>query len=225
MSWEDVPQIDEAFLSAGPCRNQILPSRFVEGVIWHRSKKHLTPNFWPAILSNTQPTGQLRSPNLSELMCADRLLMEKNCQRIVEENWNLDDALHEYSTVRHDVVAILRPRPRISSAAAPMRTPPPLRRESKGKSDRKGVKKGEAKAKAKARTAGWTTGHKSWFTQGTGSDGQTKPICVRYNLTQCTSQKCAFVHYCPVPKSDGTMCGSTDHKAISCPHRSRRVSA
>ena len=66
---------------------------------------------------------------------------------------------------------------------------------------------------------------KSWFTQGTGSDGQTKPICMRNNLSQCTAQKCACIHCCPVPKCDGTMCGSTDHKAISCPHRSRRVSA
>ena len=58
---------------------------------------------------------------------------------------------------------------------------------------------------------------KSWFTQGTGSDGQTKPICMRHNLSQCTSQRCACIHCCPVPKCDGTMCGSTDHKAISCP--------
>ena len=66
---------------------------------------------------------------------------------------------------------------------------------------------------------------KSWFTQGTGLDGQTKPICMRNNLSQCTSQRCAFVRCCPVPKSDGSMCGSTDHKAITCLHRSRRVSA
>ena len=51
------------------------------------------------------------------------------------------------------------------------------------------------------------------------------PVCMRHNLSQCTSQRCAFVHSCPVPKSDGSICGSTDHKAIMCPHRSRRVSA
>ena len=48
----------------------------------------------------------LRSPNLSELMSADRLLMEKIFQLVNEENWNLDDTLHEYSSVRHDMVAV-----------------------------------------------------------------------------------------------------------------------
>ena len=68
------------------------------------------------------------------------------------------------------------------------------------------------------------TWDKSWFTQGTGTDGETKPICMRHNLSQCTSQRCAFVH-CLVPLSDGSMCGSTDHKSITCPHHSRRASA
>ena len=129
------------------------------------------------------------------------------------------------------MVAVLQPRPRpSSSSAAPMkggkgqreRTPPPQRRETKGKSDRKG---GKGKGKGEGKNRLMDDWDKSWFTQGTGLDGQTKPICMRHNLSQCTSQKCAFVHCCPVPKCDGTMCGSTDHKAISCPHRSRRVSA
>ena len=38
-------------------------------------------------------------------------------------------------------------------------------------------------------------------------------------------RKCAFVHCSRVPKYDGSMCGSTDHKAITLPHRSRRVPA
>ena len=46
---------------------------------------------------------------------------------------------------------------------------------------------------------------------------------MRHNVLQCASQQCAFVHCCPVPKPGGTVCGSTDHKAIRCPHRSRPV--
>ena len=45
----------------------------------------------------------LRSPNLTELMSADRILVQKIYQLVNEENWNLDDALHEYSTVRHHI--------------------------------------------------------------------------------------------------------------------------
>ena len=43
-------------------------------------------------------------------MSADRLLMAKIYQLVNEEDWNLDDALHEYSNVRHDMVAVLQPR-------------------------------------------------------------------------------------------------------------------
>ena len=61
MCWEDVPQIDKASLSAGPWRiNRILHIRsnafaLCGGVIWHRTR-HLTPNCWPALPINTQPT-------------------------------------------------------------------------------------------------------------------------------------------------------------------------
>ena len=75
------------------------------------------------------------------------------------------------------------------------RTPPPQRRETKGKSDRKGGK-GKGKGKGEGKNRLMDDWDKSWFTQGTGLDGQTKPICMRHNLSQCTSQKCAFVHCC-----------------------------
>ena len=171
----------------------------------------------------------LRPPNLTQLMSADRLLMETICQLVNEENWNLDDALHEYSNVCHDMVAVLQPRPRQSPSAAPVRggkrqrewTPPPQRGESKGKGDRIGAKNEEDKGKGNS----WfmESWEESWFLEKTPPDEQTKPVCMRHNLSQCTSQKCTFAHCCPVSISDGAMCGSTDHKAIACPHRSRKI--
>ena len=103
--------------------------------------------------------GGLRPPNLSELMAADRHLLETFYQLVNEENWNLNDAQHEYSSVRHDMVAVLHPRPKPSSAAASRkgrkrtareRTPPPTTKESKGKGKKrsKATKKGPVKAKA-----------------------------------------------------------------------------
>ena len=91
---------------------------------------------------------------------------------------------------------------RCQAAAPPMRgfkrqrewTPPRHRGESKGKGDRK--EKAKAKAKEKKRLSeNWK---KSWFSEKTAPDGQTKPTCIRYNLSQCTSQKCTFAHCCPV---------------------------
>ena len=113
------------------------------------SHKTFDAKFLASYTQQYATDSELRSPNLSDVMSADRLLMEKIYQLANKENWNLDDALHEYSTVRHDMVAILQPRPRTSSPVAPMkggkgqreRTPPPQRRESKRKSDRKEDKK------------------------------------------------------------------------------------
>ena len=235
MCWEDVPQIDEASLSAGLWRiNQILQigsnAFALCGQCLLASHKTFDAKLLACFSLQYATDSGLRSPNLT--ISADRHLMEKIYQLVNEENWIFDDALHEYSTVRHDMVAVLQPRPWPSSAAAPMkggkghrkRTPPPQRRESKEKSDRKGDKKGEGKGKSEGKNRLMEYWDKSRFTQGASPD-RTKPICMRHNSSQCTSQRCAFVHCCPVPKSDGSMCGSTDRKAITSPHRSRRVSA
>ena len=101
---------------------------------------------------------RLHPPNLTELMSADRLLMENIQQLVNEENWNLDGALHEHSNVRHDMVAVMQPRPRQRPSAALVRggkrqrewTPPPQRGESKRKDDRKGVKE-EGKGKGEGK--------------------------------------------------------------------------
>ena len=84
--------------------------------------------------------------------------MEKIYQLVKEEKWNLDDALHEYSTVRHDMVAVLQPRPRQSPSAAPVRgSENGLHRHNaenpREKATGKALRKKKAKAKAKARTA------------------------------------------------------------------------
>ena len=163
-------------------------------------------------------------------MSADRLLMENIHQLVNEEHWNLDGALHEHSNVRHDMVAVMQPRPRQRRSAALVRggkrqrewTPPPQRGESKRKGDRKGVKE-EGKGKGEGKKLVEKLGEVLVLRKDS-SDGQTKPICMRYNLSQCTTQKCTFAHCCPVLKSDGSVCGSTDLKPIACLHRSRKVS-
>ena len=138
MCWEDVPQIDEASLSAGPWRiNQILQIRSnacaLCGGCHLASHKTFDAKLLACYTQQYATDSGLRSPNLTELMSADRHLMGKIYQIVKEENWNLDDALHEYTSVRHDMVAVLQPRPRPSSAAAQTkggkgqreRTPPP----------------------------------------------------------------------------------------------------
>ena len=164
MCWE-VPQIDEASLSGGPWRtNQVLQIRSnafaLCGGCHFASHKTFDAQL-PACYTQQYATDSwLRPPNFSELVAPDRHLLEQNFQLVNEETWNLDNALHEYSSVRHDMVAVLQPRPKPSSAAASTkrrkrtareRTPPPTTKESKdkGKKRSKATKKGPVKAKAK----------------------------------------------------------------------------
>ena len=126
MCWEDVPEIDEASFSAGPSRiNHILQIR--SNAFAHCGGCHLAAHktFDSKLLAcYAQPYAAdsgLRPANLTELVSADRLLMEKIYLLVSEEHWNLDDALHKYSNVRHDMVAMLQPRPRQSPSAAPVK--------------------------------------------------------------------------------------------------------
>ena len=114
--WEDVPEIDEASLSAGPWRiNQILQIRSNAFALCGGcpSASHKSFDSRACYTQQNASGSGLRPPNLTELMSADRLLMAKIYQFVNKENWNLDDALHE-SNVRHDMVAVLQPRPRPS---------------------------------------------------------------------------------------------------------------
>ena len=144
MCWQEVPHIDEASLSAGPWRiNQILQIRSNAFALCGGCNLASHKTFdaqLPACYTEQYATDSgLRPPNLSELMAADRHLLETFYQLVNEENWNLNDAQHEYSSVRHDMVAVSQPRPK------------PTTKESKGKGKkrRKTTRKGPVKAKAK----------------------------------------------------------------------------
>ena len=107
----------EASLSAGPWRiNQILQIRSnafaLCGGCHLASHKTFDAKLLACYTQQYATDSGLRSPNLTELMSADRHLMGKIYQIVKEENWNLDDALHEYTSVRHDMVAVLQPSPR-----------------------------------------------------------------------------------------------------------------
>ena len=158
----------------------------------------------------------LRYPNLHELMAADRYLMEKTTNSSMMRIGTTTKRCIESSSVRHDMVAVLQPRPGPNPSAAPMkggkgqreRTPPPQGKTSKGKCDRKGDKKEEGEGKSEGKNQWMNNWDRSCFTHDTDSDGQRRPICMRHELLQCNSQKRTFGHRCPLPKPDGTMWGS-----------------
>ena len=67
------------------------------------------------------------------------------------------------------------------------------------------------------------SGEKSWFVKSKGTDGQSKAICTRHNRSAPRKDAPSFTAVQSLNLVVGR--AATDHKAITCPHRSRRVSA
>ena len=179
----------------------------------------------------------LRGPNMVELMRADKVIFQKIFQLVNECDWSLDDALHEYSTVRSDMGNLLQPRPRPPPPARieyvhtpaqrpdsnkgggkpnrPPRTPKGVPKGGKrgGKDSGKGNGKRGDKSGGKKRgsptTEGWDP---SWFSDTT-IQGNKVSFCRRWNVGDCQMRGCRFVHKCAVPKADGSPCNG-NHRAI-----------
>ncbi|CAE7622258.1 unnamed protein product [Symbiodinium sp. CCMP2592] len=160
--------------------------------------------FLKHVQARTDPT--LRPPNAQECEAADRRCWEVVGQ-LRQEGWSVDDALHEFTDVRAELVALLAPR------LAPF----------KGKKgDGKG---GKEPWKGQPHKGGKATGGKggagagkgrSNFTKGTHAfewaskakiNGEQKVLCMAYSTHKgCTSANCKFEHLCPVILENGKIC-------------------
>ena len=60
----------------------------------------------------------LRSPNMQELLAADRKIWNL-ISELYSQNWSLDDALYELTSVRGDLSSLLQPRPRAQKPTRP----------------------------------------------------------------------------------------------------------
>ncbi|CAE7241440.1 unnamed protein product, partial [Symbiodinium sp. CCMP2592] len=160
--------------------------------------------FLKHLQARTDPT--LRPPNAQECEAADRRCWEVVGQ-LRQEGWSVDDALHEFTDVRAELVALLAPR------LAPFKG---KKGDGKGKELWKGQPhKGNGKATGRKGVAGAGKG-KSTFTKGTHAfewaskakiNGEQKVLCMAYSTKNgCTSPNCKFEHLCPVILENGTIC-------------------
>ena len=153
----------------------------------------------------TPVDSSLRSPNLQEVLAADKSVWMAVTHAMRENSWSLSDTLSEVAHCRQDMQTVLQPRPRASSnpvtpkkvepKGAPKKnsTPPPIRKDTPLKD--------------------WND---SWVRKHNG-----KGICMRWNVSKCGSgDTCRFLHVCPIPKADGSACAQKHpakaHK--SAPH-------
>ena len=133
----------------------------------------------------------LRSPNLQEVLAADKAVWMAVTSAMRDNSWSLSDTMSEIAYCRQDMQTALQPRPRslhapttpkkVEPKATPKKpgTPPPVRKDDRLKD--------------------W---NESWVRKHNG-----KGICMRWKFSKCGSgDTCRFRHICPIPKADGTPC-------------------
>ena len=134
----------------------------------------------------------LRSPNLQEVLAADKSVWIAVTSAMRDNSWSLSDTMSEIAYCRQDMQTALQPRPRAHPAPVTPKkidpkvdpnktnTPPPVKKDDRLKD--------------------WND---SWVRKHNG-----KGICMRWNVSKCGSgDTCRFLHIYPTPnKADGSPC-------------------
>ena len=201
----------------------------------------LDNKFLELYMADVQYDSGLRGPNLHELMKADKDVYSQMFRLVREESWALEQAVHEFSYNRADVVALLLPRPRPALPARveyrnvdggdkgakgkgrdrgrPWSGPEKGKGDKgkgkgdRGKGDKGRAKRGKPDTSGKKRPFGALEGWEDSWHRDVLVNGVTKQFCMRWNVGSCNHAKCNFIHKCPVPKADGSPCNGA-HRAV-----------
>lgn len=143
----------------------------------------------------------LRAPNMLEAQQADKSIWHQISELCEAPEWDLNDALLEFTQHRGDMAALLQPRPRLPKAMVSSGVPAASSKGS-GKSFPKGQQKGKS-TKGQTQTPKWLS--ELW------EGSNRKILCMRYQAGKCQNKDCRFEHKCGYPTPQGA-CGG-DHPA------------
>ena len=155
------------------------------------------------------PDSGLRTVNTHELLNADRKLWHEIAS-LHSEGWTLDEALHELTSIRADMRALLQPRAR----------PPTSKGNNKGKGKGSGKKGGKVQTRWKddKQVTALTESLKNLQLKH-----GNKTLCLRFNRTECNDRNCKFTHLCAVRLPNGQACGqrhpAAQHRFKSTPDK------
>ncbi|CAE7321085.1 unnamed protein product [Symbiodinium sp. CCMP2592] len=163
----------------------------------------------------------LRAPTILEAQQADCKLWQGIYALVLEKDWNLNDAIFEYTEIRGDMSNLLQAR---------ARPPPPLRFNEKGIKGKglgrfmsehwkgysfEGKGKSPGKEKGSKGKPSGKGGAGSWV-KHVQVNGETKQLCMQWQSGKCSrGASCAFLHNCAYPKGDGSACMSKAHNALN----------
>ena len=165
--------------------------------------KAYSAKFLSFLTQRVDPDTMLRCASITEAQAADRQIWASISDLMSERGWDMDNCLHEFTHIRHDLPGLLQLRPRPVKVQSMPST-------SSFSSSTKGKGKGKP-SKGKGKTKG--KGKVQWLTDVKTKEGQWKQLCMRYQTGNCSlGDSCRFQHLCAYPVN-GQACG-LDHGAL-----------
>ncbi|CAE7347235.1 unnamed protein product [Symbiodinium sp. CCMP2592] len=158
--------------------------------------KAYTSKFLSLVSQKFPPETNLRPPSVLEAQQADKHLWSCIFQLVIEKEWQVNDAIYEFTEIRGDMSSWLQPRAKAASAGSRRPytpggrdnrppTPPPGRGNGKGK----GKAKSPTKQGTQPRGVPWVREYKE--------GGQVKKLCIGWQIGKCQrGNSCEFTHGC-----------------------------
>ena len=166
--------------------------------------KGYTQKFTSFVTQKVDSETGLRTATILECQAADRHIWQQVSELMMDKSWSMDDALYEFTHIRHELPSLLQLRPRLPK---PQSVP-----FVKGQWQKGADSKGWGKSKGKSQPKGGGKNRPQWITE-VMKDGKMTQLCMRFQTNKCTVPNCRFLHACAFPKGDNTACGGP-HSAL-----------